>query len=461
MSRLVLCALFLTTLTPSICFGEDWISDELGTDRTSSAGPLEISPIAFESNADGLSNTTDIGCRCSCSPCDCFWCREDLTGDWWGKRTGLAENGIAIESSLTQFYQGVASGGAEQRFRYGAKFDLFAELNTEKMGLWKGGSFFAHAVSWNFGQNSNADATFLAPVNASLTYPTAEPSFAVSSFWYEQALGDQGYAALVGRYDLLDVWALFYPDYGKGLDGFMNVSSFVPFNIVLTGLPPVSNLAGIIKAGDEGVEAAFLVLENANHPTDIGLNFPNGVTLLPTLRKYTKFGGLRGTHTLAAWYATGDFTSFDTNSWVGFPPGLGAIPVRSGSWSATYIGEQRLWQDPCNEKRYTNLLGYIDYADKATNPFQVTVGGSLESFGFFAGRPGDRMGVAGFYNGLGDLSDLLSVLSPAGDVYGGEFYYNAEINPWFHLTVDLQAVRPAFRTNDMALVLGLRGKLDF
>jgi porin len=59
----------------------------------------------------------------------------------------LAENGIRIESSLTQFYQGVTSGGAEQRFRYGAKFDLFAELNTAKMGLWESGSMFIHAAN--------------------------------------------------------------------------------------------------------------------------------------------------------------------------------------------------------------------------------------------------------------------------------------------------------------------------
>ena len=71
------------------------------------------------------------------------------------------------------------------------------------------------------------------------------------------------------------------------------------------------------------------------------------------------------------------------------------------------------------------------------------------------------MGIAGFYNKLGDLSGLLSVIEPAGDVYGGEVYYNAEITPAFHLTFDLQAVRPAFRSRDTALVLGLRGKLDF
>ena len=71
------------------------------------------------------------------------------------------------------------------------------------------------------------------------------------------------------------------------------------------------------------------------------------------------------------------------------------------------------------------------------------------------------MGIAGFYNGLGDLDGLLSALEPADDVYGGEVYYNAEITPWFHLTFDLQAVRPTFRSNDTAVVLGLRGKMDF
>jgi porin len=268
-------------------------------------------------------------------------------------------------------------------------------------------------------------------------------------------------AALVGRYDLLDVWKLFYPDYGRGVDGFMNVSSFVPFNIVTIGLPPVSNLAGIVKAGEQGVEAAFLVLENANHPTNVGLNFPNGVSMLGAARKYTTFGGLRGTHTFAAWYATGDFTALDADGWIRPPSGVITPPKQTGSWSATYIGEQRLWQDPCDSKRYTNLLGYVDYADNITNPFEMTVGASLELFGFFANRPGDRIGIAGFYNGLGGLSDLLSVLQPAGDVYGGEVYYNAEINPWFHLTFDLQAVRPAFRPLDTAIVAGLRGKIDF
>ncbi len=426
----------------------------------------EPQTVAFECSAYRSAGNCDCGNGVNCGaghaaqPAGCGT-RSQLLGDMLGVRPCLADHGIVVKSSLTQFYQGVASGGAEQKFRYGAKFDLFAELNTEKMGLWKGGNFFIHAANWNFGQNSNADATFLAPVNANLLFPTGAPSFAVTSLWYQQSLGENGFAAMAGRYDLLDVWKLFYPEFGRGVDGFMNVSTFVPFNIVTIGLPTISNLAGLVKAGEQGVEAAFIVFENASHPTNIGLTFPNGSTLLGVARKYTKFGGLRGTHTLAAWYATGDFSPLDAQDWIGYPPGLGSPPKRTGSWSAAYLAEQRLWQDPCNPKRHTNLFGYVDFADTLTNPFEVTAAGSLELFGFFSCRPCDRIGIAGFYNGLGDLSGLLSVLEPAGDVYGGEVYYNAEINPWFHLTLDLQVVEPTFQSRDTAIVAGLRGKIDF
>ena len=40
-----------------------------------------------------------------------FWKREQMTGDWGGDRLRLKEEGLEIELSLTQFYQGVADGG--------------------------------------------------------------------------------------------------------------------------------------------------------------------------------------------------------------------------------------------------------------------------------------------------------------------------------------------------------------
>ena len=72
------------------------------------------------------------------------------------------------------------------------------------------------------------------------------------------------------------------------------------------------------------------------------------------------------------------------------------------------------------------------------------------------------MGLGYFYNGLsGPLQNSAAPIVPLQDVHGREVYYNIAVTPWFHLTLDLQAIQPDVQARDTALVLGLRGKLDF
>jgi porin len=392
--------------------------------------------------------------------CDCLLCRDTLTGDWNGHRTSLAQHGIVFESALTQFYQGVASGGAEQRFRYGDKLDLFILGDTGRMGLWQGGKIKVHAVDWQFGQNVIADAAGLAPVNANLVSPLPEPSFALTHLLYEHELGG-GFAAVVGRNNTLDFWETLYPDYGRGVDGFMNLSIPMPMNAT-PSMPFITNIAAIMKAGDRGLQAAFVVMESQESPTTVGLDFPNGVTLVGLVRKNTAAGGLPGSHTVLATYATGEYTSFDTSDWVIIPPGGVAPTQQTGTWMVQYLAEQRLWAAPCNDRRYTKLFGRVGVSDEETSPFGVTASLSLEAFGPMDSRPGDRMGIGYFYNGLNnDFKSLFVFANPLEDVHGGEVYYNAEITPWFHLTGDPQVINPGPEALDTAVVLGLRGKIDF
>ena len=282
----------------------------------------------------------------------------------------------------------------------------------------------------------------------------------MTSLQYTHQLTD-GWAATVGRVNVLDLWVGFYPTYGRGIDGFMNTSAMLPLNAV-PSLPLVTNAAGVLKAGERGVEAGFVVFESQHSPTTTGLDFPNGVTLLGVGRKYTDFGGLPGSHTLLGLYATGDYTSFNTEGWI-IPPGGGVQPAeQSGSWAVAYLGEQRLWVDCCNEGRYTKLFGYVGFSDSETSPFAWTASASVEAFGAISSRPADRMGIAYFYNSLnGAFQNAFSLATPVGDVHGGEVYYNAEIVPWFHFTLNLQAVTPAVEAEDTAVVLAARAKIDF
>lgn len=408
----------------------------------------------------------DIACgeampTCGSPGCDCLGCRHHLSGGCGGYRDWMRTHGITVEGTFTQFYQGVASGGNKEVFRYGDKLDVFAIADLGKLGLCEGGTLTLHAVDWQFGQNVILDATGLAPVNTALLTPRAtESAFAMTSLLYTQQLGG-GYAMLGGRMNMLDLWTTFYPNYGRGIDGFMNTSMMLPLSIIPT-VPLVTNGAGLVKAGERGIESAFIVLESQSSPTTTGLDFPNGVTMLAMGRKYTDFFGLPGSHTVVGVYATGEYTSYDTQGWI-VVPGQGIIPDRQkGSWAATYLGEQRIWSDSCNPKRYTNLFGYVGFSDVDNSPYNWTAAVSLEKFGPFACRPNDRAGIGYFYNALnGDFRDTVSILAPINDLHGGEVYYNAQITKWFNLTTDVQVINPGLIANDTAVVLGLRGRIAF
>ena len=179
------------------------------------------------------------------------------------------------------------------------------------MGLWHGGKFWIHAADWQFGQNVNADAVdFLAPVNANLLTPLAGESFALTTLLYTHQIGG-GYVAAVGRVNCLDFWDICYPDYGRGVDGFMNVSLNLPMNAI-PSVPFIYNTACLLKESKRGIEAALFAIESHYVPEMVGLDFPNGLTIAGLARKFTDFGGLPGSHMLLVTYATGEYALVDT-----------------------------------------------------------------------------------------------------------------------------------------------------
>jgi len=386
-----------------------------------------------------------------------------LTNGFFGLVPKLAEHGIMYEASITQFYQGVASGGAEQRFRYGDKIDQYFIFDTEKLGLWKGGKLIMHGDT-NLGQNSITDAAAFAPVNTAMLLPLPEPVTAITHFQYEQELG-HGWAATVGKFNFLDLWQVMYPNTGRGLEGFMNTSILAPLNVV-PSLPIVFDAAGVMKVGERGLETVVMAIDTRNTQTVSGLDglFENGVTIFAGQTFFTEFAGLPGSHAFFGTYATGEFTSFEPSGWIVTPAGAPLLAPflseKDGAWLGAYVLNQKLWMDPCSEKRNINLFGYAGFSDPDTSPYEWTIAASVEAFGLCRAREHDRMGIGYFYSGVSStLKNDLALLG-LQDLQGGEVYYNAEITPWFHLTADLQVIQTENSRQDTALAVGLRGKID-
>ncbi len=409
----------------------------------------------------------DEGCDSGCvyGGCDgeSLWTRPQMFGDWLGARSGLAKRGIIADLQLTQFYQGVASGGVDQTDAYGGKLDYQFTFLGEPLGLWKGFTTILHAET-RFGDASNADAGAFAFPNVNMLYPLpGQNDTAITGLLMMQALNER-WSLAAGKINALDLWNMLYPNTGRGIDGFMNLS-LVAFPTFLRTTNLSINGAGLLRMEGQQIQSGVIVYDTNNSTTTAGLDnlFDQGAVILGYWRFFTEMNGLPGSHGFVGNYSSRTYTSVDPLSWTVIPgQGLSA-GQETGSWGLAYVLEQVLWADCCNEKRNLRLMSQWALADGNPSPVRWSFNVAVEGQGLIHTREQDKLGVGFFYDQLSsDFKQLVSTLPTLDleNVQGVELYYNAAIRPWLHLTGDLQIIDNENVADDTAIVLGLRAKID-
>ncbi len=208
----------------------------------------------------------------------------------------------------------------------------------------------------------------------------------------------------------------------------------------------------------------FLVLglDNVSTDWDFSPSFEDGVGMLGWLRFFHEIDGKPGYVAIFVGGATREYTSTDPQDFL-IVPGEGLISTaqKRPIDVAPYVS-QVLWQDGCSKDRNIQLTVASTIADDNPSFSNWIIFGRLEGFGLQRSRPGDRMGVAGWYSSISP--NVIDIAADAGlavrDNWGMELYYNREITPWFHLTGDLQVLQNSNATTDTSLVLGMRAIID-
>jgi porin len=401
------------------------------------------------------------------------WDRDKLTGDWGGLRTDLAEHGIDIGLRLSQYGQGVSSGGVNRNAEYGGTMDYRANIDAKKLfGLWEGLSFNIHARS-RFGQDINADAGAFVLPNAGLLTPlpgnyhgtnvtglTVNQTFSISD--------EHAGLFTLGKLDIIDALTLFFPSVSFGQEGFSNVNSLVtalPWFGAVNGLSLYGGWLATVNQEYQIGQSAILVTGTENVTTTMsGLSdsFDDGVWIAAFHRFLYKLDDKPGYFMVFGGFSTKDQASNDRHDFV-VKPGQGIQSTNQQKpWDIALYLSQVLWQAEGDSKRNTSIL--IGGTAGPDNPqfAQYNFFTAVEAYGPVASRPHDRMGVAGWYNWLSDdFKDLVSPVLRLRDTYGFEFYYNIEINKWLHLTPNLQLVRNERKADDFATIAGVRMVMDF
>jgi porin len=401
------------------------------------------------------------GCSCGGGCHDDLMTRTSLTNGLWGLGQEMAENGIVADLQMTQFYQGVSSGGSEQDFRYGGKMDYIFTFLGGKLGLNEGFNVIMHAES-RFGDDINLQAGALALPNTNMLYPSGSHVTSITGLMMTQALNEK-LVLTAGKYNLVDLWNMLYPNTGRGIDGFMN-TSMIAFPTLLRTTNLSFNGAGMLVMEGKQVQGAVLVYDTNNSSTTVGLDdlFDQGAVVLGYWRFFHEINGLAGSNGFVGNWSSRAYTSLEKTSWTAVP-GQGVIPGKeTGSWTLSYVLDQIVWADRCNSNRNVRFMGQVSLADSNPNFYGWAGNIALQGSGLVHGRENDIMGVGYFYDELNSsYKSLTSPIVELQNIHGFEMYYNAAITPWFHLTADLQVVQNAIASQDTAVIPGLRANIKF
>jgi porin len=380
-----------------------------------------------------------------------------LLGDGFGLRSFLEERGLSFYVSSTQFEQGVAAGGFRQAFRWGGKFDMLAHLDSERLGLWEGGTLDLFAES-RLGQSVDGFAGTFSPTNLAMFFPVPDEQItAITGLKFTQAITERS-GVFLGKLNALNgdpERFLRYPLTSRFWNAAFN------FNLALDRYPYSAPGAGFYTVLERGPALAFLVLNSYNAPRTSGLENlgRNGVFLYAEAKQPTMFFGLPGRQALAGLYGSGSFTDLAPASFIELPQGAAVAPKKSGTWTLLWNFEQRLLVDSDNPDRGLGLYVQTGLGDGNPNPIRWFLSVAVCGNSPLPGREGDTLGV-GFYD-LGLSTKARSQVPGLRDEVGVEIFYNLRIVPGCHLSPDLQVLHPGLGPVDTALLFGVRLKLDF
>ena len=453
-------------------FATFWIlnSSICGQTPTPMPSPASSTPTGNQVKGDAATSANAAVNEPAVSPALDFWHQETMTGDWGGARSRWKEQGVDLEFKLTQFVQGVASGGVRHNTVYNGNFESTWKFDLEKVAGWK---FWSAEIKteYRFGGPLLLGSGALNPVNTAATIPASSGSVvSITALNFTRLIPKDlkkgnYYEISFGRFNTVDmVDEQFFA--GSGTEKFFNIAQIGPLNTVRE-VPLITNGAtfAYVKGGEPFI--TFAVLDPNDHSLDPGIHnlFADGASFIPGINFSTKYWGKSGGHSLGGAVTTKAYSPFDAIREIILPgPSAKPIEPKRGSWSVSYIFRQYIVER--GAKDGWGFFTQFAVSNKDTSPVTSFFDAGLGGNGLFKSRRRDEFGFAYAFTGLSrvlrDNIDLVTLGNRRPrEVHQVEMFYNWHITPWLRLTSNLQVIRGVRRNVETAIIPGARLEMIF
>lgn len=393
-----------------------------------------------------------------------FETSPNLLGDWQGKRTQMAEQGIIFEGGVTGVVQTNTHGGTNtsETASGSGSLDYWLMFDTERLGWWQGGMWTFHGET-NFGNPVFRHVRSIMPVNYDALLPEPNPGLTTLSELYLTQYFGSDLNVIAGKIDPANI---------VDRNAFANderrqfMSTALRNNPVLFSINPYTALAVSLEySPTTWLTMSYFALDTNGTVTNSGsstaFESPEGTTFGTEWSFLIEPCGYKGTQRFGYGYSNKDFRKFDPDSRVGIVKNPDGTSSQDDSvvW---YNFDQYIFTERQDPTQGIGIFGRYGYSDGKANVLEEFYSFGIGGKGIVEGRDEDTFGLGYYYISLGeDFPNTGNLDSEEGI----EIYYAAQITNSIQVTQALQWIGDpgagAVDTNGDAVVLGLRVQMDF
>ncbi len=379
---------------------------------------------------------------------------QHATGDWGGSRPWLDEHGVSFGLAYTgEVFSNLRGGlNADGATEYRGNVDLTATLDTEKLGLWRGGSFFLYFQN---GHGHGLSEEHVGDVQT-LSNIDADDFSQISEYWFEQGLLAGRVRIKLGKQDAnadfcaLDSGGDFinssfgviptvpmptFPDPALGAVAFLDPADWMALGVgVYDGAPDGGTSGFDTVFGDDAVGFGLVEL-----------------TLRTSLLGDTSNSGA---YRVGVWYHSDDVEEIA----AALTP-----EIFSENYGIYLAFDQLLFREGSDSGEAQGLAAFAQFgwAPGDRNELAHYGGVGLVYTGALPGRDEDVLGVGVAHARFSKRLERLE--RPDGRTHETvlEVFYRAQLTPWLALQPDLQLIANPGGQGRNALAAGLRFAIEF